>query len=106
MVFLFLQVLSRSTFGRALQDIRSNEHRMLSLGFPVYRYKLASFALAGALAGLAGYLSAMQYGFVNPSCCRGISRQRADADPGWRGQCTAPSSARLCSSPCRKFIRR
>jgi hypothetical protein len=51
-------------------------------------------------------LSAMQYGFVNPSCCRGISRQRADADPGWRGQCTAPSSARLCSSPCRKFIRR
>jgi branched-chain amino acid transport system permease protein len=65
-VFLFLHVLSRSTFGRALQGIRSNEHRMVSLGFPVYRYKLASFALAGALAGLAGYLSAMQYGFVNP----------------------------------------
>ena len=28
--------------------------------------KLASFALAGALAGLAGYLSAAQSGFVNP----------------------------------------
>jgi branched-chain amino acid transport system permease protein len=39
---------------------------MRSLGFPVYRYKLASFTLAGALAGLAGYLSAMQFGFVNP----------------------------------------
>ena len=39
---------------------------MRSLGFPVYRYKLASFAIAGALAGLAGYLSAMQFGFVNP----------------------------------------
>ena len=39
---------------------------MRSLGFPVYRYKLASFALAGALAGLAGYLSALQFGFVNP----------------------------------------
>ena len=66
LVFVFLQVLLRSAFGRALQGIRSNEHRMRSLGFPVYRYKLASFALAGALAGLAGYLSAMQFGFVNP----------------------------------------
>ena len=65
-VFAFLRVLLRSTFGRALQGIRSNEHRMVSLGFPVYRYKLASFTLAGALAGLAGYLSAMQFGFVNP----------------------------------------
>ncbi len=65
-VFVFLRVLLRSAFGRALQGIRGNEHRMLSLGFPVYRYKLASFGIAGALAGLAGYLSAMQYGFVNP----------------------------------------
>jgi branched-chain amino acid transport system permease protein len=66
LVFVFLRVLLRSAFGRALQGIRSNEHRMRSLGFPVYRYKLASFTLAGALAGLAGYLSAMQFGFVNP----------------------------------------
>ena len=66
LVFVFLRVLLRSAFGRALQGIRSNEHRMRSLGFPVYVYKLASFTLAGALAGLAGYLSAMQFGFVNP----------------------------------------
>jgi branched-chain amino acid transport system permease protein len=66
LVFIFLRILLRSAFGRALQGIRSNEHRMLSLGFPVYRYKLASFTLAGALAGLAGYLSALQFGFVNP----------------------------------------
>jgi branched-chain amino acid transport system permease protein len=66
LVFLFLRMLLRSPFGRALQGIRSNEHRMRSLGFPVYRYKLASFAIAGALAGLAGYLSALQFGFVNP----------------------------------------
>jgi branched-chain amino acid transport system permease protein len=65
-VFVFLRVVLRSPFGRALMGIRSNEHRMRSLGYPVYRYKLASFALAGALAGLAGYLSALQYGFVNP----------------------------------------
>ena len=66
LVFVFLRLFVRSAFGRALQGIRSNEHRMLSLGFPVYRYKLASFTLAGGLAGLAGYLSALQFGFVNP----------------------------------------
>ena len=66
LVFVFLRVILRSAFGRALSGIRSNEHRMRSLGFPVYRYKLASFAIAGALAGLAGYLSALQFGFVNP----------------------------------------
>jgi len=65
-VYVFLRVVLRSPFGRALQGIRSNEHRMRSLGFPVYFYKLAGFTLAGALAGLAGYLSALQFGFVNP----------------------------------------
>jgi branched-chain amino acid transport system permease protein len=66
LTFVFLRLLLRSPFGRVLQGIRTNEHRMRSLGFPIFRYKLASFTLAGALAGLAGYLSAAQYGFVNP----------------------------------------
>jgi len=66
LVIVLLRVLLNSAFGRALQGIRSNEHRMCSLGYPVYWYKLASFTLAGALAGLAGYLSALQFGFVNP----------------------------------------
>ncbi len=61
-----LGVVLRSPLGHAFQGIRSNEHRMRSLGFPVLRYKLASFTLGGAIAGLAGYLSAMQFGFVNP----------------------------------------
>ena len=65
-VFVFLRTVLRSPFGRALQGIRSNEHRMRSLGYPVYRYKLASFTIAGAVAGFAGYLSALQFGFVNP----------------------------------------
>jgi branched-chain amino acid transport system permease protein len=64
--FVFLRLLLRSPIGRALRGIRANEQRMRSLGFPVFAYKLASFTLAGALAGLAGYLSAAQYGFVNP----------------------------------------
>ena len=63
--FLLRRILG-STFGRALVGIKVNEHRMRALGFPVFRYQLASFALSGALAGLAGYLAAVQFGFVNP----------------------------------------
>jgi branched-chain amino acid transport system permease protein len=40
---------------------------MRSLGYPTRRYKLVAFVIAGALAGLAGYLDATLYGFVNPA---------------------------------------
>jgi branched-chain amino acid transport system permease protein len=39
---------------------------MQSLGFATFRYKLACFVIAGALAGLAGFWSAVQFGVVNP----------------------------------------
>jgi branched-chain amino acid transport system permease protein len=39
---------------------------MRSIGFPIFGYKLGAFVIAGALAGLAGYLAACQFGFVNP----------------------------------------
>jgi branched-chain amino acid transport system permease protein len=64
--YALLHKILRSPFGRALQGIRANEPRMRSLGYATFRYKLAAFVLAGALGGLAGYLGAMQYGFVNP----------------------------------------
>jgi ABC-type branched-subunit amino acid transport system permease subunit len=49
-----------------LVGIRVNEARVRSLGYPVFHYKLGAFVLAGMLAGLAGYLAACQFGFVNP----------------------------------------
>jgi len=64
--FAFLRVLLASRFGHALSGIRSNEQRMRALGFDTYAYKLAAFAIAGALAGVAGYFAAIQFGFVNP----------------------------------------
>ncbi len=64
--YLLLRGLMGTLFGRALLGIKSNEPRMRSLGFSTFGYKLAAFALAGSLAGLAGYLDAAQYGFVNP----------------------------------------
>jgi len=65
-VYLFLRRLLWSPFGRALAGIRVNEHRMRALGFGTFGYKLAAFTLAGALAGLAGYLWGAQTGFINP----------------------------------------
>ena len=65
-VYVFLDRLLHSPFGRALAGIRVNEQRMRSIGFPVFAYKLAAFIVAGALAGLAGCLAACQFGFINP----------------------------------------
>jgi branched-chain amino acid transport system permease protein len=65
-VFGFIGALRASLFGRVIAGIRVNEQRMRSLGFATFRYKLACFALAGMLAGLAGYLAAVQFGVVNP----------------------------------------
>ena len=64
--YAFLRRLLFSPFGRTLSGIRVNEHRMRAIGYSTFGYKLAAFTLAGALAGLAGYLWAAQTGFVNP----------------------------------------
>ncbi|MCB1756067.1 MAG: branched-chain amino acid ABC transporter permease [Gammaproteobacteria bacterium] len=66
-VYLLLRMLVRSPFGRVLTGIHLNEHRTLALGYNVNHYKVVCFVIAGMLAGLAGFLSATQYGFVNPS---------------------------------------
>ncbi|PWB65732.1 MAG: ABC transporter ATP-binding protein [Bradyrhizobiaceae bacterium] len=65
--FCFLRALLRSPFGHVITAICVNEARTRALGFPVARYKLASFVIAGVLAGLAGYLGAAQFGIVNPA---------------------------------------
>jgi branched-chain amino acid transport system permease protein len=64
--FVFLAVLLRSRFGRALAGIRVNEQRMRATGFSTYPYKLAAFTVSGGIAGLAGFLFAVKDGFVNP----------------------------------------
>ena len=65
-VYAFLSRILHAPFGRALAGIKVNEARMRAIGFPAFSYKLGAFVLAGALAGLAGYLAACQFGFVNP----------------------------------------
>ena len=66
LVYAFLARVLQSPFGRVLVGIKSNEHRMQSLGYVTFRYKLAAFALAGGLGGVAGFLYAVVFGFVTP----------------------------------------
>lgn len=64
--YALLALLMRSRFGHALAGIRVNEQRMRAAGYATYGYKLAAFVIAGALAGLAGFLLAVKDGTVNP----------------------------------------
>ncbi|RYF53569.1 MAG: branched-chain amino acid ABC transporter permease, partial [Comamonadaceae bacterium] len=47
-----------SPFGLAVRGIHESRARMAALGTPVYRRLLAIYTVAGALAGVAGALSA------------------------------------------------
>ena len=64
--YALLALLMRSRFGHALAGIRVNEQRMRAAGFATFGYKLAAFVIAGAIAGLAGFLLAIKDGAVNP----------------------------------------
>jgi branched-chain amino acid transport system permease protein len=64
---LFLRRVVRSPFGHVLAGIHENEGRMEAVGYPVGRYKLLAFVLAGTLAGLAGSLYAQFSGSITPS---------------------------------------
>jgi len=59
--------LARSRFGLVLRGAAQNERRMVALGFPVMRYRLAAFIISGALCGLAGVLFANHNEFISPS---------------------------------------
>jgi branched-chain amino acid transport system permease protein len=65
-IFLVSRIVN-SRFGLVIQGARSNERRMRAIGFPVFRYKLVCFVIAGALCGLAGALLANHTNFVSPA---------------------------------------
>jgi len=58
--------LVNSRFGRVIRGSRSNEQRMEAMGYPVIRYRLVCFVIAGAMCGVAGILSANVEKFVSP----------------------------------------
>jgi branched-chain amino acid transport system permease protein len=60
------RALIRSPFGHAIQGIRENEDRFISLGRDTRPFKLVVFVIAAAFAGLAGALFAPFRGFASP----------------------------------------
>ena len=63
---LVLWRVVRSPFGHVLGGIHANEARMEALGYPVRRYQLLAFVIAGTLAGVAGALYAQWSGSITP----------------------------------------
>jgi branched-chain amino acid transport system permease protein len=65
--YLFCRALVVSRFGRVLRGAKENPIRMAAIGFPVYRFQLATYVIAGMLGGLSGFLLANATEFVSPA---------------------------------------
>ena len=65
-VYLLLTFVLRTPYGQVLHGIHENPQRMRALGFPVRLYRISAFALSGAIAGLAGTLTAQHTQFITP----------------------------------------
>ena len=63
----FSSRLAVSRFGYVLRGAKSNDLRMMALGFPVFRYRLVAFVISGAFGGLAGILLANEGAYVSPA---------------------------------------
>lgn len=67
LTYVGLIVLLRSKFGRVVVAIRENELRAELLGYDVRVYKLVTFVIGAAIAGLAGCLSINYKAFISPN---------------------------------------
>lgn len=66
LVYLVFERLGRAPFGRTIEAIRNNEAAALSIGKAVAWFKIKSFSLGAAVAGLAGAFFAIYSNFLVP----------------------------------------
>ena len=66
-VYALLRWLIASKIGRVIVAAKENEQRVLLLGYDSRAYKLATFVLGAAIAGLAGCLFANWGAFTSPT---------------------------------------
>jgi len=59
--------LDASPLGSVFSGIRQNAARMRALGYPVRRFQLIGFVMAGSIAAVAGALQASLFSLVDPS---------------------------------------
>jgi branched-chain amino acid transport system permease protein len=69
-VFWLVRRVDRAPYGRALRAIREDQQVAAVAGKGVTRFKAESFALAAAIAGLAGALYGHLTWFVSPDLCQ------------------------------------
>lgn len=67
LVFLLLQYLEKSPFGRVLKLIREDEELALALGKNTFQFKAISMTVSSGFAGLAGGLFAHYMTYIEPN---------------------------------------
>jgi len=65
-LYLVLERLARSPWGRVLRAIREDETAALALGKNAVKFRLQAFAIGGGIMGLAGAVQAHFIGFIAP----------------------------------------
>lgn len=65
-LFVAMQRLARSPWGRVLRALREDEAAAVSLGKHAARYRLQAFVIGAAIMGLAGAVQAQLLGFIAP----------------------------------------
>ncbi len=63
----FCAAIDNSKLGRTLRAIKNDELATILMGVSVERYKVAAFAIAGGLAGLAGATFAAMNRYIDPN---------------------------------------
>jgi branched-chain amino acid transport system permease protein len=66
-VFVLLEILVRSPFGRVLRAVRDDATLAAALAKPVLLLRIKAFAVGGAVMGLAGALHAFYLTYIDPS---------------------------------------
>lgn len=66
-IYLALESLARSPWGRVLRAIREDDTAAMSLGKDAVRYRLQAFAIGGAIMGIGGAVQAHFIGFIAPN---------------------------------------
>jgi branched-chain amino acid transport system permease protein len=59
--------IGRSPFGFLMAAAHQHEDRLTSLGYSVFQIQLTAYVLSASLAGAAGAMHALRFGFVSPS---------------------------------------
>ena len=66
LLYLVLERLAHSPWGRVLRAIREDEAAALALGKSAVKFRLQAFAIGGGIMGLAGAVQAHFIGFIAP----------------------------------------